>query len=98
MHKVILFGASGNLGKEIAKELSRQGYDLTAVVRNESKATALSQITSRIILADACNKSSLEHITANQEIVVSALGKSVSPFDKSKESFMKVDLGANLNI
>ena len=37
MKKVILFGSTGNLGKEIAKELVKQGYDLTIVVRNEVK-------------------------------------------------------------
>lgn len=42
MKKVILFGASGNLGKEIAKELVNQGYNLTVVVRDENNARALS--------------------------------------------------------
>jgi uncharacterized protein YbjT (DUF2867 family) len=98
MKKVILFGSTGNLGKEIAKELVKQGYDLTIVVRNEEKAKSLAYITSKYIIADVCNKATLEHIFDNQEIVISALGKSVSPNDKSKPTFREVDYFANLNI
>jgi uncharacterized protein YbjT (DUF2867 family) len=98
MKTVILFGATGNLGKEIAKELVKQGYDLTVVVRNEEKAKSLGGITSKYIIADVCNKASLEHIFDNQEIVISALGKSVSPNDKSKPTFREVDYNANSNI
>lgn len=98
MKKVILFGSTGNLGKEIAKELVKQGYDLTIVVRNETKAKSLSDITSKYIIADVCNKSTLEQIFDKQEIVISALGKSVSPNDKSKPTFRDVDYSANVNI
>jgi uncharacterized protein YbjT (DUF2867 family) len=98
MKKVILFGSTGNLGKEIARELVKQGYDLTIVVRNEAKAQSLSDITSKYIVADVCNKSTLENIFDNHKIVISALGKSVSPNDKSKPTFKDVDYNANVNI
>jgi len=98
MKKVILFGSTGNLGKEIAKELVKQGYDLTIVIRNEKKYKSLSDITTKYIIADVCNKTTLEHIFENQEIVISALGKSVSPNDKSKPTFRDVDYFANANI
>lgn len=98
MKKVILFGATGNLGKEIAKELVRQGYDLTIVVRNEVKAKSLSNFTTKYIIADVCNKLTLENIFDKQEIVISALGKSVSPNDKNKSTFKDVDYSANENI
>jgi uncharacterized protein YbjT (DUF2867 family) len=96
--KILLFGATGNLGKEIAKEIVKQGFDLTVVVRNEAKAKSLSNITPKFIIADVCNKSTLEHIFDNQEIVISALGKSVSPNDKSKPTFKDIDYKANENI
>jgi uncharacterized protein YbjT (DUF2867 family) len=98
MKKAILFGATGNLGKEIAKELVNQGYELTVVVRNEQKAKALTHITSKYIVADVCNQSTLENIFDKQDIVVSALGKSVSPNDKSKPTFKQVDYDANKNM
>jgi uncharacterized protein YbjT (DUF2867 family) len=98
MKKAILFGATGNLGKEIAKELVNQGYELTIVVRNEQKAKALNHITSKYIIADVSNKSTLENIIEKQDIVVSALGKSVSMKDKSKPTFKQVDYDTNKNI
>ncbi len=98
MKRVILFGSTGNLGKEIAKELVQQGYDLTVVVRNEAKAKVLSHITTKHIVADVCNKATLNGILQNQDIVISALGKSVSPNDKSTPTFREVDYDANANI
>lgn len=98
MRKVLLFGATGNLGKEIAKELVTQGYNLTVVVRNETKAISLSDITPNYIIVDVCNKVTLNHIFNNQDIVISALGKSVSPGDKSKPTFREVDYTANASI
>ncbi len=98
MKKVILFGASGNLGKEIAKELVQQGFDLTLVVRSEAKAKLLSHITSNYVVTDVCHKPNLEGILADHEIVVSALGKSVSPNDKSKATFREVDYAGNKHI
>ena len=95
MKKVILFGATGNLGQEVAKELVRQNYDLTIVVRNESKAKSVAHITTKCIIADVCDKSTLQNICDGQEVVISTLGKSVSPNDKSKSSFQDVDFDAN---
>lgn len=98
MKKVFLFGSTGNLGKEIAKELVKQGYDLTMVVRNELKAKSLADISTKYIIADVCKKELPEKIMDNQSIVISSLGKSVSPNDKSKPTFRDVDYLANANI
>lgn len=98
MKKVILFGATGNLGKEIAKDLVKHGYDLTAVVRNEEKGKSLSDITTKYIVADVCNMAKLKNILDKQEIVISALGKSVSPNDHRKPTFKEVDYAANKHI
>src|SRR3989344_9168781 len=96
--KVLLFGASGNLGKEIAGELMNQHYDLTVVVRNQQKAKDLSAITSKYVIANIADANSLVDICKGFDIVVSALGKSVSPNDKSKPSFRDIDLNANTAI
>jgi uncharacterized protein YbjT (DUF2867 family) len=50
MRKINLFGSTGNLGKEIAKELVRQGYELTIAVRSEFKAKSLSEVTPNYII------------------------------------------------
>ena len=95
MNKVLLFGSTGNLGKSIAQELKKQGYELTIVVRNKSKAEQLSGITKNYIIADVTDSNTLIDICNGFDIVISSLGKSVSPKDKSKPSFKDIDLNAN---
>lgn len=68
------------------------------MARNEAKAKSLKDITTKYIIADVCSNESLANIIASQDIVVSALGKSVSPNDKSRPSFEEVDYRGNANI
>lgn len=98
MADVLLFGATGNLGKKIAEELVRRNHTTTAVVRNEKKAAEMKPIVHRVIVADVTSAGSLIGICTGSEVVVSALGKSVSPNDRSKPSFNDVDLAANSTI
>lgn len=98
MKKVIVLGSTGHLGKEIVHQLVRQGFDVTAAVRNEVKARSVLPECVSFITADVCTPASLRNILNGQEIVISALGKSVSPNDKSKATFHQVDFEGNMNI
>lgn len=98
MKSVLLFGSTGNVGKQIAKEARRQGYLLTAVVRNSQKANELNGIAEQILIADVTRSDELVGICSGFDIVISALGKSVSPNDKSSGSFYEVDFLANASI
>ncbi len=99
MRNVLLFGSTGNIGKAIADELHQQSsYSVTAVVRNAEKAIVLKDLVSQIVVADVTNPASLKGLCAGFDIVISALGKSVSPNDKSKPSFQDIDLNANTHI
>ena len=98
MKNVILFGSTGNLGKKIAEELKLKGYHVTAVVRNQQRVATAKLNADAIIIADVTNPAELKGICKDQEIVVSALGKSVSPNDKCKPSFRDIDLNANSSI
>jgi uncharacterized protein YbjT (DUF2867 family) len=95
LNKVLLFGASGNLGKEIAKEVKQQSYDLTVVVRNKNKAEHLTNVTSKYIITYITKQTELTNICNGYDIVISSLGKSVSPNDKSKASFYDIDFISN---
>jgi len=98
MKSVLLVGATGNVGKQIAKEARRQGYDLTVVVRNAQKANDLAGITNHAIVAELTNPTAVQGICKGIDVVISALGKSVSPNDNSKASFYDVDFLANARI
>lgn len=98
MKNVILFGATGNIGQAIAREVLQRGYQLKIVVRNKSKAEQLLDVTTNYIVADVTDPGSLTGICRGHDIVISALGKSVSPNDKSKPTFREVDFIGNSNI
>lgn len=96
--KVLLFGATGNLGQSIAYELKQKGYETTRVIRNKSRPKGLESITDKIINADVTNPADLLNICNGFDIVISTLGKSVSPNDKGKPTFKDIDYIANSNI
>lgn len=98
MRKVLLFGATGNLGKEIAKALTHTGYEVTAVVRSEQKAKVLKDITNSCQAVDSYKLEELDKVITNHHIIISALGKSVSLNDRSKPSFRDIDYVINNNI
>jgi len=47
--KVVLFGATGNVGKVLLKELNERGYEVTAVIREKSK---FSGAATQIVVGD----------------------------------------------
>lgn len=98
MKKVILFGASGHVGRKVAEELALQHFELTVVIRNNGKALFFQDIQAKIVNADVLKPDSLRGICDGQEVVISTLGKSVSPNDWSKPTFRQVDLEGNGNI
>lgn len=98
MKKVILFGATGHVGRKVAEELARQNFELTVVIRNNGKAHYFKDIQAKIVHADVLKPDSLRGICDGQKVVISTLGKSVSPNDWSKPTFRQVDLEGNGNI
>lgn len=98
MKKVLLFGGTGNLGKKIAAELKNRDFEITAVVRNQAKADAINGLVENCVIADVTGPEQLENICNGFEMVISSLGKSVSPNDKSKAGFYDIDFTANSHI
>lgn len=98
MQKILLFGGTGNAGRQIAHVLHNKGYTTTAVIRNKSQSASLEKITSSVKVADIADKKNIINICDGYDVVISALGKSVSPFDRSKGSFRKIDFEINLAI
>lgn len=95
---ILLFGSTGSLGKQIAQAATQQGYQVTAVVRSEAKGKTLDGLVKDFIVASVTQPASLAGICNGFPIVISALGKPVSPNDRSKPSFRQIDLDANCSI
>lgn len=98
MDNILLLGGTGKLGRKIAEELKAGGYAFTAVVRNTQKASTLAALATDTIVADVTNPAALKGICKGYTVVISALGKSVSPAERSKPSFEAVDYRANTAI
>jgi putative NADH-flavin reductase len=66
--KVVLYGATGNSGQRILRELINRGHDVTAVARNTSKLTA----AVKAVEDDLSNVDKIAAVIAGTEVVVSA--------------------------
>ena len=95
MRKILLVGSTGNVGKKVGEELKQRGFDVTAVVRNEAKAKEVISFAHHFVVADVTNKNALKGVCNGMDVVISTLGKSVSPNERSKPSFREIDLEAN---
>lgn len=98
MNRVLLFGGTGHLGSQIARELKEQGYYMATVVRSEEKIRQIEKLADKCIIADVTKPGMLAGICNDFDIVVSSLGKSVSLFDRGRAGFEEVDLIANAAI
>ncbi|WP_299700073.1 SDR family oxidoreductase [uncultured Pontibacter sp.] len=98
MKKILLAGATGHLGKHIFRDLKLKGFDVRVLARSAKKAKALFPDPEEAVLADATKPSTLEGCCEGVEVVISALGKSVSLRHQGNGSFHDIDYKANLNL
>lgn len=97
--KVLLAGASGALGYEVLKQLVEQGHQVRALVHSEQGESRVRTLTPDVVRADASDSpQELHGICDGIQLVISALGKSVSLFTHRGESFLESDFYANNNI
>ncbi|MHC2990529.1 NAD-dependent dehydratase [Pontibacter sp. HJ8] len=98
MKKVLLAGATGHLGKYIFRELKQQRHEVRALARNLKRAQALFPDPEELVLADATEPESLQGCCTGVDVVISALGKSISLRNQGTGSFQEIDYQANLHL
>ena len=97
--RVLLAGASGALGLEVLKLLKAKSINVRALILSEDEEQNITSFTQDIWKLDAGkNVMGLKDITKGIDIVVSAMGKSVSLFTDRGNSFCKDDFEANKNL
>lgn len=82
MQKILFTGATGMLGKPVASQLIKAGYDVTLLARDVNKIQQLFPAT-KIIMGDVFDKASLIKAFAGQDIVY--LNLSVDQSSKNKD-------------
>jgi uncharacterized protein YbjT (DUF2867 family) len=95
MEKILLAGATGYLGKYIAKELVNQKYFLRVLVRNSERFKQFGIPANEIINAEVTNKSTLANCCNDIDVVISTVGITKQ---KDRLTYMDVDYQANLNL
>ena len=71
--KVIIFGATGTVGRELVKQALDKGYTITAFVRTASKLE-LTHPNLNLVQGDVMNYASVEKAVQGQDAVLCALG------------------------
>lgn len=71
--KIVLFGASGNLGSRIAKEALARGQHVTAVMRNPARLS-LRHENLRAMRADATDPLLVATVARGHDVIISAIG------------------------
>ena len=97
--KILLAGASGALGLELARFLKKEDTPMRALVHSPEGVSKIAPYTSDVWQLDASKGfSEIRSITKNTPIVISSMGKSVSLFTDHGNSFLENDFLANSNL
>jgi putative NADH-flavin reductase len=70
--KIVLFGATGNVGRRIAKEAVSRGHEVVGVVRDPA-AVQSPDPSVRLVQGDATDTASVARVVAGADAVVSAI-------------------------
>lgn len=74
--KLIVFGATGGVGKEFVEQAVKKGHDVTAFVRSPEKVTTEGV---NIIQGDAFDTAAVTNAIAGHEVVISCVGSTEGP-------------------
>ena len=97
--KVLILGASGALGLEILKEANKKNFSIRALTHSEEGYNTIKAFTKDIWFGDASNApTQLRGITNGVDYVISAMGKSVSLFNPTPNSFYQNNYKANYHV
>jgi len=69
--KVLVFGASGNIGRGITAELLRRGHTVTAASRSGAQ---LQELGVPVVAGDAADPATVARLAQGQDVVVAAIG------------------------
>ena len=71
--KLLIVGATGGLGRELVRRASERGYEVTALVRDPSRALGQDERL-RVVWGDVLDPACVKLAVRGQDAVVSALG------------------------
>lgn len=72
--KIVIFGASGRIGRTLTQQALRDDYEVTAFVLNQHSLKDINHKNLRIYQGDATNASDTMNAVAHHDAVISVLG------------------------
>lgn len=99
MRRILIAGASGHLGAQLAHEFKRQGYGVRALTRTPERLAHLSDTIEEVVRADLTEPAQIEGICREGELVFSCAGAATALGDlRDRRSFTEVDYRGNQNL
>jgi len=98
MTRILLAGATGNLGRHVLRTLDARGYFVRALVRQESQACDLRGFVQETGVGDLTIDGSLAGCSGGIDTVISTAGASVDINTRGKGSFRDIDFQGNRNL
>jgi uncharacterized protein YbjT (DUF2867 family) len=95
---ILIAGATGIVGRELARQLHARGDRVHALSRRPGAAPALAGVADRIVTGDATDPATLEGLFDGVDAVVSCLGAPVSFRLPDRRPFHAVDTVANRHL
>lgn len=95
MTRVLVAGATGYLGRFVAREIASRGHFVRAVVRSPEKLDDLEHELAEIVRAEVTRPESLDHVCEGIDVVFSSVGITRQ---KDGLTFRDVDYQANKNL
>lgn len=97
MPKILVAGATGQLGKHIVAELNQRGYAVRAIARQKEKLTGLG--INDAVMAGLTKPETLRGVCEDVNAIISYAGASMNINNFSdRKSFYEVDFQGNLNL
>jgi len=72
--RIVIFGATGGTGREVARQALTAGHDVTAFVRRQPTGLAEENQRLRIVVGDFGEQAVVDRAVHGQDVVISALG------------------------
>lgn len=99
MNNILVLGASGFVGRHLAKALVAAGYSVRCMVRDAGKTAGLAQLGCDIVKGDIGDPAALTHALRGVDAVYIAIHTlSPQPASRAGAGFMEIEMGGVQNI
>ena len=98
MSKILIAGATGNVGQHLVESLFNQGHSIRVLARDSQRVRPIHRWVDDVIIGDVTNPSSLKNICRGVDTIISAVGAKSKLMTFQRGSYLDVDFLGNLNL